>query len=89
MHVGFFKTAEFSLVAVGVLLFVLAIMVMVIIVSVIFKLPIAKRVGVVGLLLCMLFITVPLYNLYQRDWTIPECRDENGELKRENPKCQF
>ena len=89
MDYGFFTTAEFSLVAVGVLLFALAIMVMVIIVSVIYKWPRAKRVGVVGLLLCMLFITVPLYNLYQRDWTIPECRDENGELKQENPKCRF
>ena len=89
MDDGYFKTAEFSLAAVGVLLFALATTLMVIIVAVIYKSPRAKRVGVVGLLLCMLFITVPLYNLYQLDWTIPECRDENGELKHENPKCQF
>ena len=48
-----------------------------------------KRWSKIGIAVCLLASIVPMVDLFKRDWTIPECRDANGELKTENPNCQF
>jgi len=83
------NSAEFWLLALAVILVVVAITLLLIIVANLYKWPGVKRAGVVGLILCLIISIVPAVKLYKRDWSIPECRDENGELKRENPKCQY
>ena len=48
-----------------------------------------KRWSMIGIAACLLASIVPIVDLFKRDWTIPECRDVNGELNTENLKCQF
>ena len=48
-----------------------------------------KRWSEVGIAVCLLVSIVPMIDLFHRDWSIPECRNANGTLKKENPKCQF
>jgi len=58
---------------------------------------IAKRYGwqkalklcKVGVVITVLIGVVSLADLFGRDWSIPEFRDEGGKLIEENPKCRF
>lgn len=48
-----------------------------------------KKLNIGGALVCLVFSGVAFYELASRDWSIPECRAENGSLILENPKCQY
>jgi len=49
----------------------------------------ALRLSKVGVLITLLIGVVSLADLFNKDWSIPECRDESGKLIKENPKCRF
>ena len=42
-----------------------------------------------GLVFCVLASFALILVLVNHDWSIPECRNSNGTLKTENPRCQF
>ena len=42
-----------------------------------------------GVVIMLIIGLVSLADLLSKDWSIPECRDERGELIEENPKCRF
>jgi hypothetical protein len=48
-----------------------------------------KKFNIGGALVCLVFSGAAFLELSSRDWTIAECRDENGSLILENPKCQY
>jgi hypothetical protein len=48
-----------------------------------------KKSNIGGALVCLVFSGAAFFELSSRDWTIAECRDENGSLILENPKCQY
>lgn len=49
----------------------------------------ALRLSKVGVVITLLISVVSLADLFNKDWSIPECRDESGKLIEENPKCSF
>ena len=42
-----------------------------------------------GLIVFAIVAAISLFNLFNRDWSIPECRDESGALISEKENCQF
>jgi len=42
-----------------------------------------------GILFCLILSSVAFFEFSGRDWSIPECRDQNGNLMLENQRCQF
>lgn len=72
-----------------VLLCGLVIFLIVLAVAFYFKWSKVKKIGTVGVIACVLMSVVPFIDLYNRDWSIPECRDESGNLLSENPNCKF
>ena len=48
-----------------------------------------RKFNIAGALVCLVFSGAAFFELSGRDWSISECRDENGSLILENPKCQY
>ncbi|WP_145980272.1 hypothetical protein [Reinekea forsetii] len=48
-----------------------------------------KKVSIGGILFFLILSSVAFFELSGRDWSIPECRDQNGNLMLENQRCQF
>ena len=42
-----------------------------------------------AVVLCVIASIAPVFVLMNHDWSIPECRNSDGTLKTENPRCQF
>ena len=47
------------------------------------------KLSKVGVVITLLIGVVSIADLFNKDWSIPECRDESGKLIEENPKCRF
>lgn len=62
---------------------------LILVLAIIFKWVEAKKVAFVGLIVFSLLGVIPLIDLIQRDWSVAECLDANGNVTEDKVNCQF